>query len=1002
MTRGYQTPNLNRGPTVRIATLMFLWLIALCPTAPCAEDIYRQFVQPPESARPWVYWYFMDGNLSKEGMTADLEAMKHAGIGGAIFLEVGIGIPRGPVQFMSPEWRELFKHAVTEADRLGLEIALGAGPGWCGAGGPWVEPELSMQHLVCSETTTTGDRHFDAPLPRPGPRAPFFGLGTLTPQMRRQWEEFYRDAAVLAFPTPAGSNRIADIDEKALYHRAPYSSQPGVKSFLPAPADYPALPAEQCIHTSQVLDLTSKLGPDGRLVWDVPPGNWTIMRFGRTITGQTTRPAPAPGLGFETDKFNKAALDEHFKAFTGELLKAVGPIRHPGRGLTTLHFDSWEMSSQNWSSGFRDEFRKRRGYDPLRYLPAMAGSVVESNEISERFLWDLRQTAQELVIQNQAEHLKELGHQHGLRFSIEPYDLNPCADLELGSVADVPMCEFWSKGFGFPTEFSCIEAVSIAHTLGRPVIAAEAFTANGAEQWQQYPASMKAQGDWALCAGINRFTFHRYQHQPKLDQFPGMTMGPYGVHWERTQTWWDLVPAYHLYLTRCQQMLRSGLPVADILYLTPEGAPHVFRPPGSALTADLPDRLGYNFDGCAPSTLIEHASVRDGRVVFPGGMSYRVLVMPRVDTITPSLLRKVKQLLEAGATVIGAPPRKSPGLADYPACDEQVKRLAVEIWGEGTPAAQRAVGKGHLVYDSLSSSPQDMYPHYTSTAKILADMKVRPDFESDASLRYTHRHIGEADLYFIANRDSQPTSTICRFRVSGRQPEWWDPLTGERRDLAEFKQKDGLTLVPIRLEGTESGFVVFRRASADTAAAGSNFPEPAAITTIARPWEVAFDPKWGGPEEVTFTSLEDWAKRPEPGIRNYSGKAVYRTTFDFDRQRVSTPDSGKGSQTAMFIGLGKVKNMASVRLNGKDLGTAWCAPWRLPIPAGTLREHGNKLEVTVANLWINRLIGDSALAQEKRLTSTTWNPFKADSPLQESGLLGPVTLLSTGQRPRQD
>ena len=353
---------------------------------------------------------------------------------------MNLGIPRGPILFMSGPWRELVKHAVKEAERLGLQIAIGSGPGWCGTGGPWVKPEQSMQHLVASETAVTGPRHFDAPLPQPSPRKPYFGENTLTPELHKVWKEFYRDVVVLAFPTPAGGYRIPDVDEKALYFRDPYSSKPGVKPFLTA--DRATLPPEQCIPLDKVVQLTLS---SGRLVWDVPPGKWTIVRFGRTITGQTTRPAPVPGLGLESDKFEKASLDAHFDAFVATLLKTVGEPKNADRGLTTLHFDSWEMGSQNWSEHFRDEFLKRRGYDPTRYLPAMLGRVVQSVEVSERFLWDLRRTAQELIVENHAGHLKELGRQHGLRLSLEPYDLNPAGDLELGSVADVPMGEFWSR-----------------------------------------------------------------------------------------------------------------------------------------------------------------------------------------------------------------------------------------------------------------------------------------------------------------------------------------------------------------------------------------------------------------------------------------------------------------------------------------------------------------------------------------------------------------------------
>ena len=473
-------------------------------------------------------------------------------------MEVDVGIPRGPVKFMSPEWRALFKHAVGEAERLGLQITLNAGPGWTGSGGPWVKPEQSMQHLVASAVEVAGPKHFDEVLPRPQRRPAFFGDGALPPELEKAKNEFYRDVLVLAFPTPAGNERISDIDEKALYVRAPYSSQPGVKARLPSLASYPALPAEAVVAADRVVDLTTKLDADGRLAWDVPEGKWTIMRFGRTSNGAGTRPAPQPGLGLECDKFDKAALDAHFDAFIGALLREIGPRKKaPGTGWTMLHIDSWEMGAQNWTAAFREEFRRRRGYDPVRYLPAITGRVVDSMEVTERFLWDLRQTAQELVIENHAEHLKALGHQHGLGLSIEPYDMMPCADMSIGAAADVPMCEFWL--YGFDTAFSVIEATSIGHTCGRPIVAAESFTSTDAERWQAYPGAMKALGDWAFSSGVNRIVVHRSQHQPWLDRRPGMTMGPYGVHWERTQTWWEMVDAYHEYLARCQFVLRQGL-----------------------------------------------------------------------------------------------------------------------------------------------------------------------------------------------------------------------------------------------------------------------------------------------------------------------------------------------------------------------------------------------------------------------------------------------------------
>ncbi|MBI5388002.1 MAG: hypothetical protein HZA90_25340 [Verrucomicrobia bacterium] len=1170
-------PLCQRAVPLALAAITFL---SQASAADVAADLETGFLRPPDSARPWVYYFIMDGNLSREGITADFEALQRAGLGGMIIMEVDAGIPRGPVKFMSAEWRQAFKHAVAEAERLGLQITLNAGPGWTGSGGPWVKPEQSMQHVVASAVEVVGPTNFNATLSRPSPRPPYFGNAGLPQAMLKAKDEFYVDVAVLAVPKTSETQRIADIDEKALYLRHPYSSRPGTKPFLPAPANYPALPADAVISADRVIDLTGKLSADGRLTWSVPAGDWTILRFGRTSTGANTRPAPAPGLGLECDKFDQAALDAHFDAFVGALLREIGPRRpSPDRGWNMLHIDSWEMGAQNWTAAFRDEFRRRRGYDPVRYLPAVTGRVVESLEVSERFLWDLRQTAQELTIENHAQHLKELGRRHGFGLSIEPYDMNPCSDMSLGGVADVPMCEFWL--YGFNSTFSVLEAASIAHTGGRPIVAAESFTSTDAERWQAHPASMKALGDWAFSAGVNRIVFHRSQHQPQLDRRPGMTMGPYGVHWERTQTWWDLVPAYHAYLARCQFLLRQGLPVADVCYLVAEGAPHVFRPPTSATRGHPPERLGYNFDGIAPETLLARMTVQEGKLVLPHGLSYRALVLPERDTMTPTLLRKVKELVQAGATVIGPRPLKSPSLSRYPQCDEEVKKLADELWGKqerkdgpskaaaadstlqhsSTPTLQRAVGNGRVVWapgtpsapapeprnpleqakwiwraegkpaasapagkrffrrvvalggsasiesarvfmtadnsfelfvnghragrgdnfhetyalditpllkpganvlaveaenggdtpnpagliGSLivkfrdgrvlevptdrswqaaqtpaadwttdtaptaawsaamelgapgmapwnrrgkSASEPEQYGDFAIVAGVLNEMGVTPDFESDGPLRYAHRRVGDGDIYFVANREDRSVDAACTFRVSGKTPELWDPLTGGRRRLPDFTSTNGRTTVPLRFEPTQSFFVVFRPAVTAANVAGRNFQDVMKMAELSGPWEVSFDPKWGGPQSVTFQALEDWSQRPETGIKFYSCMATYRKTFDFAGADVS---GQRPAASRLYLDLGSVKNLARVRLNGRDLGIVWCAPWRVDITAA-VREKDNQLEILVANLWPNRLIGDQSLPPDQRLTSTTWNPFKKDSRLLESGLRGPVTL----------
>jgi hypothetical protein len=1134
---------------------MLLLLLNLCCLA-CSgagsDEFTRSFLQPPDSARPGVYWYFMDGNLSREGMTRDLESMKAAGIGHVLFLEVNVGVPRGPVDFLSEQWQDLFAHAVHEAERLGIEIILGSGPGWTGSGGPWVKPEQSMQHLVAGKLEVQGPAKFEGKLPVPTPHWPFFG--NVPAQLRDQWEGFFKDVAVLAFPTPPTPGTIPDIDEKSLVYRAPFSSQPNVKPRLEAPAEFPADAPGSTIPLDQVVDLTKQLKADGTLDWQVPQGKWTILRFVSRNNGASTRPAPEPGIGFECDKFDSAALDAHFDQYFGKLSKKVGP-RQPGRGWTMLHMDSWEMGAQNWTLGLREEFRKRRGYDPQPFYPAYAGLVVGSLEQSERFLWDLRLTSQELVIENHAERLKQLGRKYGLTLSIEPYDMNPVNDFDLGAVADVPMCEFWS--LGFDTAFSVQEASSIGHVLGRPIVAAEAFTAEHHEAWKFYPGWLKNQGDWAFASGVNRLTIHTFAHKPDEGR-PGMVMGPYGVHWDRGQTWWPMVAEYHRYLSRCQYVLRQGRTVADALYLMPEGAPNVFRPPASAFCGanPLPDRRGYNFDGCSALTLMRLAEVRKGQIVFPGGAAYQILVLPNCETMTPGLLHKIESLVKAGATVIGNPPRKSPSLVGYPACDREVADTAKAMWGDSQPPARQVIhplGKGRIIWgqalrgsEAAESSPileaqWVWYPqgdparsaavgtvefrrefalgndrkiasarfdmtadnsfkvaingtpalegdnfHQTYTAdvtgaihqgtnvvtviaensgdapnpagvigalrlvftdqsrqllttddqwsafpagkpdvakpaRILGTAKMSPwnlgpgpagaplyakydvasaalrrmgvaeDLASSGPLRYTHRRTDDRDIYFVANRSEQAAQTTASFRTAAGAPELWDPVLGSVRRLPEFKRRGGVTEIPLRLEPFESCFVVFplrpTAAFAPANPSASNYPGLLEVRVLQGPWDVSFDAAMGAPAQVRFDTLEDWTRRPEPGLKYYSGIATYRTTFNL------TASEWSGSETPLCLDLGGVQVMARVRLNGTDCGVVWTAPWRVDIRRA-LKSSANVLEIEVANLWPNRMIGDAG-SPDRKFTQTTYRPYKAADPLLPSGLLGPVRLLRT-------
>ena len=517
----------------RLITLLTLaTLTALNLTA--ADQLQRGFTHPPDSARPWVYWFWLNGNITSNGITADLEAMKRVGIGGVLIMEVDQGTPKGDAAFGGPLWRGLFQHVCGEAHRLGLEVNMNNDAGWCGSGGPWITPELSMQKIVFAETNVEGPLHLEATLPQPQAVA-----------------NYYRDITVLAFPKPAGEARIEALAAKAAFVPRHFTPQ----------ADWPALPREQTVARSQIVNLAAQMDSSGRLTWDVPAGQWTILRLGHTTTGTDNHPAPEAGRGFESDKLSREATDVMFAGLMGRLVADSKPLA--GKTLVATHIDSWETGSQNWTPKFRQEFQRLRGYDPLPFLPVVTGRVVESVEVSERFLWDVRQTVSDLLVANYAGRFRELAHQHGLRLSIEAYDGAPCDEMTYAGQADEPMAEFWS--WGFSTAYSCTEMASAAHVYGKRILGAEAFTANDGEKWQHHPASIKALGDWAFCEGINRFVFHRYALQPWRDYAPGMSMGPWGLHYERTQTWWEQSAAWHEYLARCQFLLRQGLFVADIL-----------------------------------------------------------------------------------------------------------------------------------------------------------------------------------------------------------------------------------------------------------------------------------------------------------------------------------------------------------------------------------------------------------------------------------------------------
>jgi len=1063
-----------------------------------ADDLARGFAAPPDSARPHTWWHWMNGNVTKEGITADLESMQRVGIGGAQIFNPLEGIPEGPVSYLSPQYLEMFRHAAAEADRLGLELCFHNCAGWSSSGGPWITPEHGMQTVVTSKTAAKGPSHFEAVLPQPPTNL-----------------HCYRNIAVLAFPTPAEKSQIDKLNAKALSNdEYEYGLQPDAKE----------VPAAAVVMRKQIVDLTSRMDKEGRLSWDVPEGDWTILRIGHTPTGRVNAPSPKPGRGLECDKLSREALDAHWAGGIIPILEKLGPLA--GKSLNNCLIDSYEVGDNNWTPKFREEFIKRRGYDPVPFLPALTGRYVDSGEITERFLWDFRRTICDLFSENYYCYFAELCHKHGLKYSVEPYD-GPFECLQAGGKADVVMGEFWAGSSFGDVSNSVKLAASVAHTNGITFVGAESFTAgpDDSGKWLGHPGALKMQGDAVWSWGINRFIFHTYAHQPWLDHAPGMTMGQWGTHFGRFNTWWEQSRPWMKYIARSQFLLQQGRCAADVLFFAGEAAPN-----GSPFRTDLKAK-GYDYDAVG-TDLIMSLTAKDGQIATPAGGRYRVLVLPDTPWMRPALASKMRDLVQAGGVVIGPKPTKSPSLSDYPVCDAKVAKIADEVWG--TTPGEHEFGKGRVI----AGRPVE---------EVLASLDVKPDCQAldhETQPAFIHRATDAADIYFVSNQQPYPDMFECAFRITGRLPELWDAETGAMQPAPMWRVENGRTIVELNLEQAGSVFVVFRQPApapsdpivkiareGDEATAGvtpkleirkavygdftkpdgskvdvtaklkelvkherlhaavSNAlagdpaylvvkelhvdfaldgkaqsavfrenqmmvlpddalnpppPEPrlhiddgqlrltaakagrysvkmasgaektAAVDTlpdpveITGPWELTFPAGRGAPEKATLDRLISWPEHAEPGIKYFSGTATYHKT-------INIPQNILSENRTLLLDLGRVREIAEVRLNGQNLGILWKSPFRIDI-AKAAKAGDNELEVQVTNLWPNRLIGDEQEPEDvewngivlkkwpdwllkgeprpvlARKTFTTWHHWRKDSPLQPSGLLGPVLL----------
>jgi len=1088
--------------------------------AVAADALADGFAAPPASAKPFVWWHWMNGNITQEGITHDLEWMHRIGIGGFQNFDAALGTPqivKERLVFMTPPWRDAFRHAVQTADHLGLEMSIAGSPGWSESGGPWVKPEQAMKKLVWSETRLSGGQHFQGPLPSPPTNAGRYqdqplGAG-ITDDVASPAANFYRDVAVIAFAVPAvdaatlqatvtssagpldatllsdghltkgvalpfpkdgtpawlrwdlgrprairgltlafggtpqldflidtsalqavlqasddGANyrNIASLNNSAVGQRTiafdpvtaryfrlqlptpPITKQPFDLPGLIVPIASEQILTEAALHLAprinraeekaaffigtglemsptpnasaadviagaSVVDLTSRVHADGSLDWTAPKGEWMVLRLGYSLIGITNHPASPEGTGLEVDKLNRDHVKAYLESYLDRYAAFLGPDLMGARGLHGMVNDSWEAGAQNWTEALPQQFQARRGYALTRWLPVLTGRVVDSAAASDAFLWDFRRTLGELLTENHYAQLDTILKSRGMVHYVESHESGRAFigdGMDAKRTATVPMSATWVSGNN-PTagyDADVRESASVAHLYGQNLVAAESLTTSG-PAFAYAPADLKATADRMLSNGLNRFVIHTSVHQPLDDKAPGFTLGPFGQYFTRQETWAEQAGAWITYLARGAYLLQQGHFVADVLYYYGEDA-NITSLYGTGLP---PVPKGYAYDFANPHALTV-LQVQEGALTTASGMHYRVLALdPRTRWMSLEVLRRIAALVQDGATVFGEKPQNTPSLADDAA---EFHRLADAVWGAGNVSGSHKYGMGQVIQAA-------------TLADAMTRLGIAPDFSysapaSQTELVYVHRRLDDGDLYYISNRKAAAVNVEASFRVAGRVPELWHADTG-RRTPASYRTEAGRTVVTLPLEAQDAVFVVFRQA---TTVAERRVPIPTrdVVATLEGPWPLTFQAGRGAPASAVLTQLASWTTNADTGIRYFSGTATYHRTLNVRPGWLTA-----GSR--VNLDLGAVKSVAEIVVNGRSAGVLWKAPYSIDL-TDALRVGSNDLEIRVTNLWPNRMIGDKQPGASK-ITFATLDPYRADSPLLESGLLGPVRILTS-------
>ena len=888
---------------------------------------------PPQDARPRVWWHWMNGNITREGIRKDLEWMKRIGLGGFQNFDASLGTPQivdKRLIYMDEGWQDAFAYATSLADELGLEMAIASAPGWSSTGGPWVEPQDAMKKLVWKTLDIEGGSQISCSLPEPDKSTGPINDGRRGPS---QWEvspyQHYEDIAVIAM-------RLAVDDSDKITEK-------------------------------DVLDITGKTDSNGNINWGAPEGKWRVYRFGWSLTGKMNHPAPPEATGLEVDKLDPVAWKKFFVAYLDMYKKASNGLMGE-RGIQYVLTDSYEAGPQTWTPAMFEEFAKRRGYDLHPWLPVLAGAVIGSKEQSEAFVRDWEKTIGELIKENYDQLTLITQRDYGMKGRYteahEGGRVFIADGMDLKATAQIPMSAMWCSAMWLGKlpdgetdrrmyQADDRESASVAHLYGQNIAAAESMTA-----WEQgagynwYPEKLKKVADIELAEGINRFVIHESAHQPVDDKVPGLSLGGIGQWFNRHDTWAEQASAWVDYMSRSSFMLQQGVNVADVL---------VYYGENSNITAlfgqgapEVP--YGYNFDYCSPDALCNLIDCRSGRLVSSaGGTQYRVLWLDRnVEYMSIPVLRKLAQLAKAGAVIGGRKPQHPYGLNES---QEEFDRLVSEIWSSKNVSTE------------------------VPLAEVLQSANVAPDCQlPEEGMKYVHRTMPHAEIYWVNRPDKDASTLNVRFRQTGLKPQLWHPDTG-LIEAVSYTMDDTTTEVTLPLVKDDAVFVVFCGAGPKEMIVPTLQIET--LATIDTPWLVKFQEQRGAPAEAVFQTLSSWSENADAGIRYFSGTASYQNTV-----RLAAVDA----EARQVLKLGKVKNLAEVKVNGQSAGIVWKEPFEVDV-TGLLHEGDNELVIEVTNLWVNRLIGDQQPGCKQRITYTDAHYYAPDAPLEESGLMGPVKMV---------